>query len=91
MDRQLWERHVQPVWARNAVRRDEHGGLVVENMWLDETEYAEPDSRPAVNLLQWIQYQLDNCKTVAEVISNDTKIRIESPPASAKSLARIHT
>jgi len=65
-------------------------GLVVENMWLDETEYAEPDSRPAVNLLQWIQYQLDNCKTVAEVISNDTKIRIESPPASAKSLARIH-
>src|SRR5882757_3939950 len=21
-------------------------GLVVENMWLDETEYAEPDSRP---------------------------------------------
>src|SRR5262249_3154415 len=46
-------------------------GLVVENMWLDETEYAEPDSRPAVNLLQWIQYQLDNCKSVAEVISND--------------------
>jgi len=65
-------------------------GLVVENMWLDETEYAEADSRPAVNLLQWIQYQLDTCKTVTEVISNDSKIRIESPPVSAKSLARIH-
>ena len=65
-------------------------GLVVENMWLDETDYAATDSRPAVNLLQWIQYQLDTCSTVAEVISNDTRIRIEPPPPSAKSLARIH-
>ena len=65
-------------------------GLVVENMWLDETEYAAADSRPAVNLLQWIQYQLDTCRTVAEVISNDANIRIEPPPVSAKSLARIH-
>jgi choloylglycine hydrolase len=65
-------------------------GLVVENMWLDETEYAPRDSRPTVNLLQWIQYQLDTCRTVAEVISNDSRLRIEPPPASAKSLARIH-
>src|SRR5258708_28633340 len=39
-------------------------GLVVENMWLDETKYPAPDSRPSINLLQWIQYQLDNCRTV---------------------------
>lgn len=59
-------------------------GLVVENMWLDETKYPAPDSRPAINLLQWIQYQLDNCRTVAEVIATDSKIRLEAPPVSAR-------
>ena len=29
-------------------------GLVVETMMLDETEYPEADSRPAINILQWI-------------------------------------
>jgi penicillin V acylase-like amidase (Ntn superfamily) len=65
-------------------------GLVVENMWLDETSYAAPDSRPAISLLQWIQYQLDSCRTVAEVIATDQKLRVESPPASTRSLARVH-
>ena len=65
-------------------------GLVVENLWLDETDYAPPDSRPAINLLQWIQYQLDNCRTVGEVIATDQALRIETPPASARSLARVH-
>jgi choloylglycine hydrolase len=59
-------------------------GLVVENMWLDETKYPAPDSRPAINLLQWIQYQLDNCGTVAEVMATDGKIRLEAPPVSAR-------
>src|SRR6185503_3715413 len=30
-----------------------------------------------INLVQWIQYQLDNCKTVNEVIATDKKIRLE--------------
>lgn len=51
-------------------------GLVVELMWLDGTRYPAADNRPAVGVLQWIQYQLDNAATVAEVISSDTKIRI---------------
>jgi choloylglycine hydrolase len=51
-------------------------GLVVELMWLDGSEYPESDSRPAVSTLQWIQYQLDNAKSVKEVIESDTKIRI---------------
>ena len=51
-------------------------GLVVELMWLDETEYPAADSRPAISVLQWIQYQLDNCETVDEIISSDKKLRI---------------
>src|SRR6266487_5514864 len=38
-------------------------GLVVELMWLDETRYPNRDSRPSVNVLQWIQYQLDHSAT----------------------------
>lgn len=56
-------------------------GLVVELMWLDETKYPSNDNRPAVGVLQWIQYQLDNCNTIEEVISSDKKIRI-SPTGS---------
>jgi choloylglycine hydrolase len=53
-------------------------GLVVENMWLDESRCPAPDSRPAVNVLEWIQYQLDNCRTVAEVVATDEQLRIDS-------------
>jgi len=51
-------------------------GLVVELMWLDETKYPANDNRPAVGVLQWIQYQLDNCSTIDEIIATDKKLRI---------------
>jgi len=51
-------------------------GLVVELMWLDGTVYPAADQRPAVGVLQWIQYQLDNATTIAEVMNNDAQIRI---------------
>ncbi|HEX6846035.1 MAG TPA: linear amide C-N hydrolase [Chitinophagaceae bacterium] len=51
-------------------------GLVVELMWLDETKYPPADKRPAIGVLQWIQYQLDNCMTIDEVIATDKKLRI---------------
>jgi penicillin V acylase-like amidase (Ntn superfamily) len=53
-------------------------GLVVELMWLDETRYPSPDNRPAIGVLQWIQYQLDNCSMIDEVIATDNKLRISS-------------
>ena len=53
-------------------------GLVVELMWLDGTVYPAPDERPAIGVLQWIQYQLDNCATIDEVIATDKKLRITS-------------
>lgn len=58
-------------------------GLVVELMWLDETEYPAPDDRPSVTSLQWIQYQLDRAATVGEVIASDEEIRITQGGAGA--------
>lgn len=51
-------------------------GLVVELMWLQGTSYPSTDNRAATNELQWIQYQLDNCSTIEEVLATDKIIRI---------------
>ncbi len=51
-------------------------GLVVELMWLQGAAYPDADSRPALNELQWIQYQLDNFTTVEEVIASNKTVRI---------------
>jgi penicillin V acylase-like amidase (Ntn superfamily) len=51
-------------------------GLVIELMWLDDTEYPAPDERAALPNLQWIQYQLDNAATVDEVIASDRNVRM---------------
>ena len=53
-------------------------GLVVELMWLDETTYPGVDNRPSIGVLQWIQYQLDNCASIDELIATDQKLRITS-------------
>lgn len=50
-------------------------GLVVEIM-LVSGKYPKTDQRKAVNELQWVQYQLDNCETVDEVIATNDAIRI---------------
>lgn len=52
--------------------------LVIELMWLDDTQYPAADSRPALDVLEWIQYQLDTSATVAEVVANSEKTRISS-------------
>jgi len=56
-------------------------GLVVELMWLSESRFPAPDERPALSVLQWIQYQLDNCSTVEEVMATDQKVRISARSA----------
>jgi penicillin V acylase-like amidase (Ntn superfamily) len=53
-------------------------GLVIELMWHADAQYPKADARPIVGTLEWIQYQLDNSCTVADVISNSQKIRIAS-------------
>src|SRR6185436_5175860 len=52
-------------------------GLVVELMWLDGTHYPQKDQRPSVDVLQWIQYELDNSATVEQVIKTDATLRIK--------------
>lgn len=59
-------------------------GLVVENMMLYESRYPARDDRPEVNMVQWIQYQLDTCATVEEVLATDATIRVEPPVLPAR-------
>lgn len=58
-------------------------GLVVEVLWLSVTEYPSPDQRPSLGSQQWIQYQLDNFSSVAEVIAANQEIRI-TPSSDVK-------
>ena len=51
-------------------------GLVVEIMWLSGAGWPSPDARPALNELQWIQYQLDMYTSTAEVVAAADQIRV---------------
>jgi choloylglycine hydrolase len=51
-------------------------GLVVEILWLDASRYERRDARPALNELQWIQYQLDSFATVADMTAAAPGVRI---------------
>ena len=53
-------------------------GLAIELMWLSDSRYPAPDTRHTVDVLQWIQYQLDTQATVAGVLASDRTIRIAS-------------
>lgn len=53
-------------------------GLSAEILQLSETEnIPETDPRPALNEAQWLQYQLDNFSTVAEVLAHVDEYRVE--------------
>ncbi|MFL6467911.1 MAG: linear amide C-N hydrolase, partial [Pyrinomonadaceae bacterium] len=53
-------------------------GVVIELMWLEDAVYPKPDDRPALDVLEWIQYQLDTSSTTNEVISKANSVRISS-------------
>src|SRR5437660_1560998 len=50
-------------------------GLMVCQWWLDETRYPPADSRPAIGILEWIQYNLDRHASVAEVLADAEGVR----------------
>lgn len=50
-------------------------GLVIEIM-RSNADYPIKDHRPALNELQWIQYQLDNASSIEDVLNHDKLIRI---------------
>jgi len=51
-------------------------GLVIEQMWLQETVYPQLDERYGLSELQWIQYHLDISESVMDVIASDSQVRI---------------
>jgi penicillin V acylase-like amidase (Ntn superfamily) len=51
-------------------------GLAISTMWLGETRSPAPDERPPLVSPLWIQYQLDTCATIEEVMANDARVRI---------------
>jgi choloylglycine hydrolase len=51
-------------------------GLVIDESWPGPCRYPDPDDRPVLDEIQWLQYQFDNCATVDEVIQTDPKLRI---------------
>lgn len=57
-------------------------GLVIELMWLANTTYPAPDSRPTIEEVQWIQYQLDTASSIEEVLASDRVLRIDSEARS---------
>jgi penicillin V acylase-like amidase (Ntn superfamily) len=61
----------QMVWAGM-----NEAGLTISTMWLGETENPAPDERPPLVSALWIQYQLDTCATIVEVMANKDRVRI---------------
>ena len=51
-------------------------GLVVSELWLNETQYPVNDSRPSISVDQYVQYLLDNIQNVSEIITSDSLIRV---------------
>ena len=51
-------------------------GLVILSMGLDDTKFQAADARVPFDENGWIQYQLDNSASVADVLENMKKIRI---------------
>lgn len=53
-------------------------GLVVEHLFLEESKYEQKVKRPALISHKWVQYILDNCSNVQEVVEINDKIRISN-------------
>jgi len=50
-------------------------GLVMSTMAFPQTNYPPPDHRPVVDSGFWMQYILDTCATVDEVIASNAMVR----------------
>ena len=65
-----------PFGRENPVSGMNEKGLVIGVLWLGQTKYPEPDKRFAIGELNWVQYHLDQCETVEEVLRSDAFLRI---------------
>ncbi len=62
---------IQMAWAGM-----NQAGLAISTMWLRGTQAPSPDERPPLVSALWVQYQLDTCATVGEVMTNVDRVRI---------------
>jgi choloylglycine hydrolase len=51
-------------------------GLVLSTMSLRATRHPDPDPRPPLDSGEWMQYMLDTCATIDELIATDATVRI---------------
>lgn len=51
-------------------------GLTVHTLYLQATEYAEPNETPGLSYARWARYLLDNYATVAEAVEGMKAVRI---------------
>ncbi len=67
-------------------------GLVANLLYLAESDYGQPDARPAMSISLWAQYVLDNFRTVDEAVaalSNDS-FRVAGAAAPNGMAAQLH-
>jgi penicillin V acylase-like amidase (Ntn superfamily) len=62
---------IEMVWAGM-----NEAGLNISTMWLPKTQDPTPDERPPLGSSLWVQYQLDTCAILEEVMANDARVRI---------------
>jgi len=61
-------------------------GLAVHLLYLAQTQYAEPDDRPAVPNTQWVRWIVDNFATVADAVVAADDVRVVSVPVRGEHL-----
>ena len=62
-------------------------GLVVNELWLNESEYPVADSRASMSVDQYVQYILDNFQSIDEIIASDQLIRLRP---STNNFTKVH-
>lgn len=62
-------------------------GLVVQEQWLSTTRYAPPDRRPSLSVDQYVQFLLDNFRSVDEIVAAGDRIRLRP---TDKDFTKIH-
>ena len=51
-------------------------GLVISTMALNETKVPVPDDRPSLLSAAWVQYVLDTCRTIDDIIEAERQVRL---------------
>jgi penicillin V acylase-like amidase (Ntn superfamily) len=67
-------------WGAVTTEGVNEAGLSARILYLEATEWEQPDDRPVVANLVWTQYAVDNFATVAEALAGLAGVRVRSMP-----------